>query len=337
MRLLTPRVPGGVAVVAVARAEREVLAGLVGAAALESDVPRLVRVRDPADGGGGAVDEALLVNAGPAGWELHLHGSEAVLARLERAVGAALAPCVDPACPAERLMRTAIDDAQLALALEQRGLDFEATLTRWMAMPVDGRAAEARAALARSSAALALVRPQRLVLAGRQNAGKSTLMNRLLFRERVLAGPSAGLTRDPVAEVAVLGGYPYLIVDTAGEGPAVQDTDRRAVETARKERAVGLVIAVVDRSRGPDPADSGWIADAALVVATHADRPAAPWGLERRPDLEIRAADPAAAVAIRQAVGARLAEIRGLPRAGPAGGIAALDDDQVERLRSLAR
>src|SRR5690606_522072 len=105
-----------------------------------------------------------------------------------------------------------------ALGLEQARWSFDDWLRALRSLPLQARAAELRAALDRSTAALALATPCRVVLCGVQNAGKSTLMNRLLFQERVLTGPTAGLTRDPVREPVVLAGYPYLLVDTAGEG-----------------------------------------------------------------------------------------------------------------------
>jgi tRNA modification GTPase len=63
-------------------------------------------------------------------------------------------------------------------------------------------------ALLRSGAALALV--------GRPNAGKSSLFNRLLDRNRAIVTPIAGTTRDTVEESLSLGGIPIRLIDTAG-------------------------------------------------------------------------------------------------------------------------
>ncbi|MDR2602534.1 MAG: ribosome biogenesis GTPase Der [Spirochaetaceae bacterium] len=64
-----------------------------------------------------------------------------------------------------------------------------------------------------------LVRYQNLpvvVIAGRPNVGKSTLFNRLIGRRRSITGPLPGLTRDPVAEDAVILEKPVRLVDTGG-------------------------------------------------------------------------------------------------------------------------
>lgn len=59
-------------------------------------------------------------------------------------------------------------------------------------------------------------RPLRVAILGRPNAGKSTLMNRLLGFERVLTGPEAGITRDAISARVQLGDLTVELVDTAG-------------------------------------------------------------------------------------------------------------------------
>jgi GTP-binding protein len=60
-------------------------------------------------------------------------------------------------------------------------------------------------------------RPLKLAIVGRPNAGKSTLLNRLLGEERMITGPEPGLTRDAVASLLVdADGRRIEIVDTAG-------------------------------------------------------------------------------------------------------------------------
>ncbi|HPB31420.1 MAG TPA: ribosome biogenesis GTPase Der, partial [Candidatus Sumerlaeota bacterium] len=56
----------------------------------------------------------------------------------------------------------------------------------------------------------------RVAIVGRQNVGKSTLTNRILGTERVLATPVAGTTRDAVDTPFHFNGKDYIIVDTAG-------------------------------------------------------------------------------------------------------------------------
>src|SRR5258708_5422079 len=65
-------------------------------------------------------------------------------------------------------------------------------------------------------AALAPERPIRIAVVGRPNAGKSTLINRLLGEERLITGPEAGITRDAIAVPLAWHGQRFLVHDTAG-------------------------------------------------------------------------------------------------------------------------
>jgi GTP-binding protein len=59
-------------------------------------------------------------------------------------------------------------------------------------------------------------RPIRVAVVGRPNAGKSTLVNRLLGEERLLTGPEAGITRDTISVPLQWQGHNFLFHDTAG-------------------------------------------------------------------------------------------------------------------------
>jgi GTP-binding protein len=64
--------------------------------------------------------------------------------------------------------------------------------------------------------ALAPEKPVRIAVVGRPNAGKSTLINRLLGEERLITGPEAGITRDAIAVPLAWRGQRFLVHDTAG-------------------------------------------------------------------------------------------------------------------------
>jgi GTP-binding protein len=67
-----------------------------------------------------------------------------------------------------------------------------------------------------SAAAPAPARPIRIAVVGRPNAGKSTLVNRLLGEERLITGPEAGITRDAIAVPLTWQGRQFHVYDTAG-------------------------------------------------------------------------------------------------------------------------
>src|SRR5262245_32983858 len=58
--------------------------------------------------------------------------------------------------------------------------------------------------------------PIRVAIVGRPNAGKSTLINRLIGEERLLTGPEAGITRDAIAVEHNWDGQKFRVYDTAG-------------------------------------------------------------------------------------------------------------------------
>jgi GTP-binding protein len=59
-------------------------------------------------------------------------------------------------------------------------------------------------------------KPIRVAVVGRPNAGKSTLVNRLLGEERLLTGPEAGITRDTISVPLEWRGHKFIFHDTAG-------------------------------------------------------------------------------------------------------------------------
>ena len=75
---------------------------------------------------------------------------------------------------------------------------------------------EATAQQAEISNAPEVPRPIRVAIVGRPNAGKSTLINRLIGEERLLTGPEAGITRDAIAVDLDWYGRKFRLYDTAG-------------------------------------------------------------------------------------------------------------------------
>jgi len=87
----------------------------------------------------------------------------------------------------------------------------------------------------------------RLVLCGEPNAGKSSLLNRLLGYERAIVSETPGTTRDTIEELASLGGIPFRITDTAGLRETGDTVEQEGVSRARHAIAqADVVVHVVD-------------------------------------------------------------------------------------------
>src|SRR5207248_1797874 len=98
-----------------------------------------------------------------------------------------------------------------------------------------------------------------LAIVGRPNAGKSTLVNRILDEERMITGPEAGITRDAIAIDWHWHGRPLRLVDTAGlrKRAKVEDKlERLSVMDAK--RAIDyaeVVVLLLDATRGLESQD----------------------------------------------------------------------------------
>lgn len=89
----------------------------------------------------------------------------------------------------------------------------------------------------------------KIALVGKTNVGKSSLMNGLLGENRAIVTDIPGTTRDTIEEVASVGGYPIILVDTAG----IRDTDdiieKIGIEKSRNEiKNADILLFVVDGS-----------------------------------------------------------------------------------------
>lgn len=87
----------------------------------------------------------------------------------------------------------------------------------------------------------------RVVIAGRPNAGKSTLLNALLQEERAIVSPIPGTTRDAIEDVLIISGIPFRFIDTAGLRTTSDELESIGIERTRdKLREANVIIYLFD-------------------------------------------------------------------------------------------
>jgi GTP-binding protein len=101
--------------------------------------------------------------------------------------------------------------------------------------------------------------PLGLAIVGRPNAGKSTLVNKMLGEDRMITGPEAGITRDSISLQWEWKGKPVRLVDTAGlrKRAKVEDKLERlsAADTRRSIDFAEVVVLLLDATRGLEAQD----------------------------------------------------------------------------------
>jgi GTP-binding protein len=101
--------------------------------------------------------------------------------------------------------------------------------------------------------------PLKLAIVGRPNAGKSTLVNRMLGEERMITGPEAGITRDSITLDWDWNGRPVQLVDTAGLRKRAKVDDKlerlSVAGTRRSIEHAEVVLLLLDATRGLESQD----------------------------------------------------------------------------------
>ncbi len=93
---------------------------------------------------------------------------------------------------------------------------------------------------------LHLTQPWKVVLTGRPNVGKSSLINALLGYARSIVFDQPGTTRDVVTAVTAFDGWPVELSDTAGLRDEAENLEAAGIERARKQMVDADLVVVVD-------------------------------------------------------------------------------------------
>ena len=137
-----------------------------------------------------------------------------------------------------------------------------------------------------------------VVLAGRPNVGKSSLLNRLAGEDRAIVTPLAGTTRDALREPIQIEGVPLVLVDTAGLRVSSDEIERLGIERTRREiERADVVLAVMEAGEPQTDLDS-------------LPRDAIRLPVYNKIDLLPDFAPPPGAVAVSALTGAGLAQLR---------------------------
>ena len=244
------------------------------------------------DADGQPLDEIILHRAGPAAFEVNCHGGPVAVQAICRRLEALGLASVDPDRLAaiegigrlERNARQSLRQARTPLAarilLDQLNGALAQTVQRILDDLGAGRLDEARSGietlLARwRGCGRFLASPPRIAIAGRPNAGKSTLLNWLVGSDRAITAETPGTTRDYVEAEAALDGVPVTLIDTAGLRETGETVERLGVERAQREISrADVVIYLVDAIEGFQPDDQtalATIGDRALPVWNKTD------------------------------------------------------------------
>ena len=198
--------------------------------------------------------------------EVSCHGGRAAVNRILESLKAEGASIVDwqtqqatISSPFDREIADAISQATTtrtaAILLEQASGQLKAALTLKDALTqlleldlvqITPRLAEL---LAYSQLGLHLTQPWKVVLAGRPNVGKSTLINALLGFERAIVFDQPGTTRDVVTGMTAFDGWPFQLADTAGIRNTDDELEQAGIQRARRTAdSADLVCLLLDTS-----------------------------------------------------------------------------------------
>ena len=226
--------------------------------------------------------------------EIHCHGGEAAVQRILNDLSnagcavidwreqvAATGDVVDVEC-LDVLSRTSTWRTT-RIALEQSNGLLKSAFSKLAAFEATAEGAFERhldSLLQWASFGLHLAIPWSVVLTGRPNVGKSSLINALLGYQRAIVFDEPGTTRDVVTGETAFDGWPVTLADTAGIRDNAGGLEAAGIALARERlRTADLRLVLVDLSQPPTKDDEQMLSEStnAIVVAHKSDL-ANQWG-----------------------------------------------------------
>lgn len=222
--------------------------------------------------GGDPAEEVVFVRTDAQQGELHCHGGPAAVQRIFQDIRNAGGVILDAD---ESLLGTRSRlDAECQRALMRattrktaHHLFRQSVLLPGVVRSLETAAPEDRIAiidrlLEWSDFGVHLTKPWKVVLCGRPNVGKSSLINALLGYSRTVVFDQPGTTRDVVAAETSLGGWPVEFSDTAGLREAEEELESAGIHLARQRlKEADLILAVLDATSGVTPDDERLLAE----------------------------------------------------------------------------
>jgi tRNA modification GTPase len=148
--------------------------------------------------------------------------------------------------------------AHVEAAIDFADEQLELLSERALGQRLRGAIAELQALAAAGRQGRLLTQGITVVIAGRPNVGKSTLLNRLTGHDAAIVTATPGTTRDVLRERIALDGFTLTVLDTAGLRPSNDDIEAEGIRRARAAMAAAdRILFVIDAVADPDAAAYG--------------------------------------------------------------------------------